>query len=198
MSNALPRPETYSTAAWPGDGSTNSEVASPKSWATVRLDTRATSGQARPGDHTKAHYETAPVPRSSSTTEVQEPDRQSTKSGPQADRIVVPREEKLQEWEGRVVAISANQFKAQLIDLTAGNEHETESGDFPIEELSDADRKLLRENAIFRWLIGYRYIGATKEQFARIVFRRLPAWSAMELRAARQSARKLALGLQWD
>jgi hypothetical protein len=129
---------------------------------------------------------------------VQESDRQSTKSDPQAERTVVPREQKLQEWEGRVVAISADRFQAQLVDLTAGNEHETESGDFPIEELSDADRKLLRDNAIFRWLIGYRYIGATKERFARMVFRRLPAWSAMELRAARQSARKLALGLKWD
>jgi hypothetical protein len=192
VSKALPWLETYSTAVWIGDGSTNSEVASSESIDTARMDTRAKSGQA--GKPAAVNLQ------SLSTTEAREPGRQSTESDPQRARSVVPfaREEKLQEWEGRVVAVSANRFKAQLIDLTAGNEHETESGDFPIEELSDSDRKLLRENAIFRWLIGYRYIGSTKERFARIVFRRLPAWSAMELRAARKSARKLALGLRWD
>ena len=77
-----------------------------------------------------------------------------------------PRQETLQEWEGRVVKIGTEEFTARLVDLTAGQTLETEEADFLIVDLSDGDRALLRENAIFRWLIGYRYIGATKERGA--------------------------------
>ncbi len=123
----------------------------------------------------------------------------STGNIPQSGLVFAPlREEKLQEWEGRVTEICGDRFVARLIDLTAGCDSEGEEGDFPIAELSESHRELLRENAVFRWIIGYRYNGGTKERFARVVFRRLPAWSAMELDAAAQSAQKQAKALVWE
>lgn len=109
-----------------------------------------------------------------------------------------PREEKLQEWEGRVLSVRGDRFTARLVDVTAGADREEEEGEFPLVEVSDDDRAILRENAIFRWVIGYRYVGATKERFGRIVFRRLPAWSAAELTAAKDRARDKAEKLVWE
>lgn len=124
---------------------------------------------------------------------------QSTVSDLQRNQNFRPaREEKLQEWEGRVTSVADDHFTARLVDLTAGNDYETEEGDFQLAEISESDRDLLRENAVFRWIIGYRYHGGTKERFARIVFRRLPAWSALELRASERTARQLAQDLVWD
>lgn len=108
------------------------------------------------------------------------------------------REEKLQEWEGRVISILEDRFIARLTDVTLGAAYEEEEGEFPLEEISDADRELVRQNAIFRWVIGYRSIGATKERFGRIVFRRLPAWSRAELNEAKRKANKLAEELVWE
>jgi hypothetical protein len=112
--------------------------------------------------------------------------------------VPIAREEKLQEWEGRVTEVHDDAFVAHLIDLTAGHDHEQERAIVPITEISDSDRKLLRENAVFRWVIGYRHFGATKERFGRIVFRRLPAWSISELEQARRNARKVAGRIVWN
>jgi hypothetical protein len=110
----------------------------------------------------------------------------------------VSREELLQEWEGRVVEIRADQFTARLVDLSAGDNEERDEVDILISDLAAADLELLRENSIFRWLIGYRYFGSTKERFTRVVFRRMPAWSRNELRAARRSAEQRAERMVWD
>jgi hypothetical protein len=56
----------------------------------------------------------------------------------------------LQEWEGYVIDIADDVFTARLVDLTAGDEQEEEA-DFPIAELSIADKNQLRPGAIFRW-----------------------------------------------
>ena len=109
-----------------------------------------------------------------------------------------PREEVLQQWEGRVTEIREGEFSARLVDLTALETEEREQADFLIIDLSEADRRMLRDNALFRWLIGYRYIGSTKERFMRIVFRRLPAWTETELKLARKAAEQLESRMVWD
>jgi hypothetical protein len=164
----------------------------------------APSARAAPNTQVRREMSVGASPRArvdhATATQIRDPNfAQTTESGPQRDQgFWAAREEKLQEWEGRVIAVSSDQFVAQLTDLTLGNEQETERGEFPIAELSESDCKLLRENAVFRWIVGYRYIGATKERFARIVFRRLPAWSAMELQTSRQAPLKSAQEIAWD
>jgi hypothetical protein len=105
----------------------------------------------------------------------------------------------LQEWEGYVVDVGKETFTARLIDLTSNDAQEEEEADFPVTDLSDSDQQMLRPGAIFRWAIGYRRTrGGTKERISRIVFRRLPAWTARELKENRRKAEELAAALQGE
>lgn len=137
-----------------------------------------------------SRFQSSAVPRRAIAQVTSFPDVATWKSA--------PHEEKLQEWEGRVVRIFRDHFVAYLVDLTKREDHETEEGKFPLTEVSDSDLPLLCENAIFRWVIGYRAIGGTKERFARIVFRRLPTWSQREITAADELAQRWVRQLVWD
>ena len=47
----------------------------------------------------------------------------------------VPREIKLQEWEGQVQEVGNTYFSARLVDLTAGENEETEEAELPLDDL---------------------------------------------------------------
>ncbi|OHV86218.1 hypothetical protein ORS3428_25115 [Mesorhizobium sp. ORS 3428] len=105
----------------------------------------------------------------------------------------------LQEWEGYVVTISKETFTARLLDVTAGSEIEEEQVEFIKDDLSDTDLTLLHVGAVFRWVIGYhRDPGGSKRRVSQIVFRRLPAWTKMDLLSARQRALELKSALVWE
>jgi hypothetical protein len=103
----------------------------------------------------------------------------------------LPRERVLQEWEGQVQEVGENAFSARLVDLTRDSKEETEETDLPIEDLGEADRRLLVPGATFRWIIGYRWVDGEKERFARVVIRRLPIWTEREIKSADQEAAEL-------
>jgi hypothetical protein len=102
----------------------------------------------------------------------------------------------LQEWEGYVVEIGNDSFTARLRDVTAGSMHEEEEAEFPLDDISESDRDLLKPGAIFRWAIGYlRTRGGTKRRISQIVFRRLPQWTARDLKESLRDARALIASL---
>ena len=98
----------------------------------------------------------------------------------------------LQEWEGYVQTVSDEKFTASLFDLTNRREIEDEEADFSIDDLTEDDKKLLKPGAVFRWLIGYRSIGGTKERISKTVFRRLPQWTKSDFKAAKAKAEDIA------
>ena len=103
----------------------------------------------------------------------------------------------LQEWEGYVLEIGAEQFMARLIDLTAGAEHEEEEADIPLDEISDEDSAKMRPGSIFRWVIGYeRSVAGTKRRVSQIVFRDLPAITKTDLRDGEKWARETIRSLE--
>jgi len=105
----------------------------------------------------------------------------------------------LQEWEGYVAEIGAETFTARLLDITAGQKYENEIADFPIADISDNDRDLLKPGAIFRWVIGYqRQIGGTKRRVSQITFRRLPAWSKRDIANAARRAEEISKSIDWQ
>ena len=105
----------------------------------------------------------------------------------------------LQEWEGVVIDIGQDSFTARLIDLTAHSSEEGEEADFPLDDLTENDRRLLRRGAIFRWAIGYhRSKGGTKKRVSQIVFRRLPQWTERELSEAAKAAERISRSIRWD
>jgi hypothetical protein len=107
--------------------------------------------------------------------------------------------EPMQEWEGVVVNITQDTFEATLIDITARRKYEEEIAEFPIADVSDDDRNILKTGAIFRWLIGYeRHPSGVKRRVSSVVFRRLSEWSKADLIRAKLEAQGLVSGITWE
>ncbi|MGA9722562.1 MAG: hypothetical protein WBQ86_08925 [Candidatus Binatus sp.] len=106
--------------------------------------------------------------------------------------------QKLQEYEGEVLSIREMDFDARLVDLTDTGAQRLEAT-FSIDEVSPSDKPLMREGAVFYWIIGFRDYpnGQRKtEQFVR--FRRLPIWSRRDIARLDARADELRTLLQSD
>lgn len=111
---------------------------------------------------------------------------------PFQDRFVA-----LQEWEGSVVEVYEDRFVARLTDMTDETNAQEEAV-FYVDELRKDDVQLLREGAIFRWVVGYHYErGGTKRRSSQIVFRRLPVWTKSQLQRADTRAEEIRRDLGW-
>lgn len=97
----------------------------------------------------------------------------------------------LQSYEGVVLSVGNDSFWARLVDRsTSGTEDE--EAEFPIEEVSEPDRRLVRPGAIFYWYIGYNdSMSGQRTRQSVLRFRRLPAYTAEELTKARAAAKTL-------
>jgi hypothetical protein len=112
--------------------------------------------------------------------------------------IEVPREVKLQEWEGQVQEVRDSYYTARLVDLTTRDLEETELADLPVSDIIEGDRDLLVPGAVFRLLIAYRYGDGEKERFTRVTIRRLPMWTDAEIKEADREAAELHNALFGD
>jgi hypothetical protein len=103
----------------------------------------------------------------------------------------------LQSWEGVVLDVHPQTFVARLVDPAGA--HPDEEVELANEELSPFDLGMVERGAIFYWTIGYREVlpRGARSRFSEIRFRRLPAWSDNDLRAARRGAESLAEDLGW-
>jgi len=102
----------------------------------------------------------------------------------------------LQKWEGTVLQVLEDSFFARLVDLTSGGVDE--EAEFPVEEISDADRSLITPGAVFYWNIGYiDNISGQRTRASVIRFRRLPVWRPEELERAERKARRISDLLDW-
>lgn len=101
----------------------------------------------------------------------------------------------LQKWECTVLNISHDSFTARLIDLT-GNGPDEEA-EFSRDEVDPEDIDLLETGAVFYWNIGYRDRASGRERISTIRFRRLPVWTADELKIARQEASRVREKIAW-
>lgn len=101
-------------------------------------------------------------------------------------------QEVLQEWEGVVERIEGDIFVARLRDMTADEVYPGEIAELPVGDVSEDDRELLRVGAVFCMTVGY-YVWADgrRECFGRVVFRRLPGWTASALERAGERARRI-------
>jgi hypothetical protein len=103
----------------------------------------------------------------------------------------------LQQWEGLVTSVRKCEFSADLLDQT-DRSRPREEAVFGIDELDPADAKLLREGAVFYWVIAYETRHGTRRRVAELRFRRLPTWTQTELkdvaREASERFRRLGYG----
>ena len=98
----------------------------------------------------------------------------------------------LQDWEGVVETIGNETFTARLRDRASSESYAGEMAELPVADISEDDRELLRSGAVFYLTVG-RLVRASgrQERVGRLVFRRLPAWTASTLRRAKQRAERL-------
>lgn len=102
----------------------------------------------------------------------------------------------LQAWEGMVLQVLEDSFIARLVDRTSNGPDE--EAEFPLEEVSDADRFLIEPGAVFYWHIGYRISeSGQRTRASDIRFRRLPVWSSEDLKKAKQEAQQISDLLDW-
>ena len=105
----------------------------------------------------------------------------------------------LQEWDGYVVEVNADSFRARLTDITNDGAADEEEVEIPFSELDEDSQSQLAEGRLLRWSIGYqRSRTGQKTRVSRIIVRRLPAWRREDLDAAKSEARKLARKLRWE
>jgi hypothetical protein len=98
----------------------------------------------------------------------------------------------LQQWEGRVIAISKDTFVAIISDRT-NPENPQEKVEIELSEISQDDIGLIRPGSFFYWAVGYEDApGVPRQRVSRIRFRRLPGWTTQEIKRAKQEALKLA------
>lgn len=94
-------------------------------------------------------------------------------------------------WEGYVLKVGESDFLARLIDIKRKEQdHEAE---FDIATVSECDRELLEEGAVFYWSICYqKSITGQITSTSDIRFRRRTNWSAAELQEAKQASAEIA------
>lgn len=103
--------------------------------------------------------------------------------------------EALQKWEGRVLSRTDSTFVAVVSDLVDGVTEE--QAEFEIDDVTKEDRPLVQPGAIFYWSIGYRVeLSGERSRVSILVFRRLPAWSELDLERVATRAQELRDGLQ--
>lgn len=95
-----------------------------------------------------------------------------------------------QQWEGTVIAVAQNEFRASLKDLT-NLDTAPEEVTFHTEELFPGDLRRLVPGAVFRWSIGYKTQGGQRENVSRIQLARLPGWSKRAVERVEAEAAEL-------
>lgn len=133
--------------------------------------------------------------KNSTVAEMTTPKEESGVVRVSSPAVEIPREMKLQEWEGQVQEVRDHYFLARLTDLTTRDTEETEEAELPISDIVEGDRDLLVPGAVFRLLIAYKYEDGEKSRFTRLTIRRLPMWTDAEIKQADKEAEALHAAL---
>lgn len=100
-------------------------------------------------------------------------------------------EEIKQRWNGVVLEVGDNNFKARLKDLTQPANPD-EIVELSCDEIEPRDQHMIQPGALFIWQIGYRSGPKyPRERFSKIGFRRLPKWTEDEIALAEARAKEL-------
>jgi hypothetical protein len=103
----------------------------------------------------------------------------------------------LEKFEGTVLELGTDFFRARLTSRSGGGTLDEEEAEIPFEEVSEEDRDLITEGAVFYLTVGYQEESSRRRTRSAVIrFRRLPQWDSQELEAAsaRAKARKERLG----
>lgn len=98
----------------------------------------------------------------------------------------------LQRWIGRVASVQNDRFVAVTTDATNPRNPEEEV-EFDLLEVSESDRALVAEGAVFYWSIGYRDShGGQRERISSLRFVRSPRLHASTVKQVFDRADRMA------
>ena len=103
------------------------------------------------------------------------------------------------EWEGVVDHVEGDdRFHSRLRAIKGSNTNFEEFTTLNFDWVPAGDRELVQPGALFRLVIGFQAINGTKEKFARVVFRRLPAWNQNAIIQAQSEIESDFQAIQWQ
>jgi len=102
----------------------------------------------------------------------------------------------INQWKGEVIACNSKEFDAIIIDLKEGGTKEEIT--FSIDDVSEDDRNLIQEGAIFYWEIGYHVFRGTRMKASKLKFRRMPPLSRRKIDQLFDYANKMTAELKFD
>lgn len=95
-------------------------------------------------------------------------------------------------WSGVVISANDQELTVRMEDLL-NRENPDELVVLSRDEIDDKDQCLVKPGALFYWNIGYRQgFKCPKERFSIIRFRRLPKWTAKEIKDTENLAEEYA------
>ena len=104
---------------------------------------------------------------------------------------------KVVEWEGVVETIADDYFNCKLKVVKGSEVDFDEFSEFSIDRVDPGDRDLVRPGALFRLVIGVQAISGTRQQFSRLIFRRLPGWRQEAIDSAQSHLEAVVNGIDW-
>ncbi len=106
-----------------------------------------------------------------------------------ADRWINTQFRTLQKWEGYVIEVGAETFRAKVVALL-GESSDMEA-DIYLEEIGEEDYALIKPGAVFYWSIGYLDGPSGRRRESIIRFRRLKTVTKRDLQQAESEAKAL-------
>jgi hypothetical protein len=153
--------------------------------ASLLLNQRKAQARARLNATVPRRAETR-LPSPEGAKEREEREARETTAPPTTVEIAASPVAILQRWDGVVLEVNEETFRARLFDERTGRPRI--EADIYVSDVPPHDRPLLRRNAIFYWHIGYRDPTGDNERFSRIRFARLPPKTESDLARAEQRA----------
>lgn len=99
------------------------------------------------------------------------------------------------EWDGAVYEIQENQLFCKLKMAKGSNVGEEMFATIPMACVDPDDSEMVLPGAIFRLAVGIEMRGGCRQQFLRLVFRRLPAWNQASMDEAYDRMNRLLDGI---
>jgi len=105
---------------------------------------------------------------------------------------------KVVEWEGVVESVGDDEFACRLRIIKGSEVDFDEFTTFDLDRVDEGDRDLVQPGALFRLVIGFQAISGTRQQFSRLIFRRLPAWNRSTIEQARAHIEDVFDSIDWS
>ena len=102
------------------------------------------------------------------------------------------------EWDGVVESIERDQFSCKLRVVKGIDVDFDEFALIPMEHVDPRDLDLVLPGAIFRLAAGIELVDGKRQQFLRLIFRRLPTLLQSEIDEEYSHLKQLVDGIEWS